>query len=42
MVTKAMVVGPWKSKATPRVALLMWTAVLGKILTLDNLPFFDK
>jgi hypothetical protein len=27
----------WKSKAPPRVAFFMWTTVLGKILTLDNL-----
>jgi hypothetical protein len=30
-------VGPWKSKAPPRVAFFVWMAVLGKILTLDNL-----
>jgi hypothetical protein len=29
--------GSWKSKAPPRVAFFMWTAVLGKILTVDNL-----
>ena len=32
---------PWKiigkSKVPPRVAFFMWTAVLGKILTMDNL-----
>jgi hypothetical protein len=27
----------WKSKAPTRVAFFVWTAVLGKILTLDNL-----
>jgi hypothetical protein len=29
--------GIWKTKAPPRVAFFVWTAVLGKILTLDNL-----
>jgi hypothetical protein len=27
----------WKSKAPPRVAFFVWTATLGKILTMDNL-----
>ena len=27
----------WKSKAPPRVAFFVWMAVLGKILTMDNL-----
>ena len=27
----------WKSKAPTRVAFFVWMAVLGKILTLDNL-----
>ena len=27
----------WKSKAPSRVAFSMWTAVLGKILIMDNL-----
>jgi hypothetical protein len=27
----------WKSKVLPRVAFFLWTAVLGKILTIDNL-----
>jgi hypothetical protein len=27
----------WKSKALPRMAFFMWMAVLGKILTMDNL-----
>jgi hypothetical protein len=27
----------WKSKVPPRVAFFAWTAVLGKILTMDNL-----
>ena len=27
----------WKSKAPPRVTFFVWMAVLGKILTLDNL-----
>jgi hypothetical protein len=27
----------WKSKAPPRVAFFVWTAVLEKILTLNNL-----
>jgi hypothetical protein len=29
--------GIWKVKAPPRVAFFVWTAILGKILTLDNL-----
>ena len=29
--------GRWKSKAPPRVAFFVWTAVLEKILTMDNL-----
>ena len=29
--------GVWKSKAPPRVAFFLWTAVWGKILTNDNL-----
>jgi hypothetical protein len=39
--TLAQAFGPWKSiskvKAPPRVAFFVWTAALGKILTLDNL-----
>jgi hypothetical protein len=27
----------WRTKAPPRVAFFVWSAVLGKILTLDNL-----
>jgi hypothetical protein len=27
----------WKVKVPPRVAFFVWTATLGKILTLDNL-----
>jgi hypothetical protein len=27
----------WRNKAPPRVAFFVWTAALGKILTLDNL-----
>ena len=27
----------WKSKAPPRVVFFVWTAALGKILTMDNL-----
>ena len=27
----------WKSRAPPRVAFFVWTATLGKILTIDNL-----
>ena len=27
----------WRSKAPPRVAFFVWTAALGKILTIDNL-----
>ena len=27
----------WKSKAPPRMAFFVWTAVLRKILTMDNL-----
>ena len=27
----------WKSKALPRMAFFVWTAVMGKILTVDNL-----
>jgi hypothetical protein len=27
----------WKVKALPRLAFFVWTAALGKILTLDNL-----
>jgi hypothetical protein len=27
----------WKSKFPPRVAFFVWTAVLGKIITIDNL-----
>jgi hypothetical protein len=27
----------WRTKAPPRVAFFVWTAVLGKILTMDNL-----
>jgi hypothetical protein len=27
----------WKSKTPPRVAFFVWTAALGKILTMDNL-----
>ena len=41
MVNPTPIIGPWKSiwmsKAPPRVAFFVWTAVLGKILTLDNL-----
>jgi hypothetical protein len=41
MVNPAPIIGPWKSiwksKAPPRVAFFVWTAVLGKILTLNNL-----
>ena len=29
--------GIWKPKVPPRVAFCMWTAVLGKVLTADNL-----
>ena len=36
-VNSASVVGPWKSKAPPIMAFFMWTSVLEKILTLDNL-----
>jgi hypothetical protein len=40
-VNSELVNGPWKiiwkSKVLPRVAFFMWTAVLGKILTMDNL-----
>ena len=41
MVNPAPIIGHWKSirksKVPPRVAFFVWTAVLGKILTLDNL-----
>jgi hypothetical protein len=40
-VNSALVVGPWKiiwkSKAPPREAFFVWTAVLQKILALNNL-----
>ena len=29
--------GIWKPKLPPRVAFLVWTAAMGRILTIDNL-----
>jgi hypothetical protein len=37
MCNPAPIIGPCKSKAPLRVAFFVWTTVMGKILTLDNL-----